>query len=150
MILSRESTSAVKIYKNFKETSVIKPGFSAEGIYGGALLGIKGSDFVAFHDWSGAVRRSVCLCPSAPPVRLSEEPPAIAPFHMVHRAAHVLRSVQQPPNRQCRIGYSVPIWQPLIGSLQRPPNRQCRIGYCSPIWQPLIGFGSGLQTSNAE
>lgn len=53
----RESTSKIRLFKNFKEKTnvVIKPTYSAEGIYGGALLGIRGSTFVNFYDWETGV-----------------------------------------------------------------------------------------------
>ena len=41
----------VKIYRNFKETASLKPGFNVEEIYGGALLGVRGTDFICFYDW---------------------------------------------------------------------------------------------------
>mmetsp|Transcript_44204 Transcript_44204/g.71965 ORF Transcript_44204/g.71965 Transcript_44204/m.71965 type:complete len:940 (-) Transcript_44204:165-2984(-) len=47
----RESTSRIKSFKNFKEKKIFKPTFAAEGIYGGALLGMKGADFICFYDW---------------------------------------------------------------------------------------------------
>jgi len=47
----RESTSKVKIFRNFKETTVIKPPASAEGLSGGALLGVRSSDTVCFFEW---------------------------------------------------------------------------------------------------
>uniref|UniRef100_A0A0D6QYI2 Coatomer subunit beta' n=1 Tax=Araucaria cunninghamii TaxID=56994 RepID=A0A0D6QYI2_ARACU len=49
----RESTSKIKIYsKTFQERKSIRPTFSAEGIYGGALLAIRSNDFVCFYDWA--------------------------------------------------------------------------------------------------
>jgi coatomer subunit beta' len=55
----RESTSRVKVFKNFKETHAFKPGVQAEGIYGGALLGVRSVDTVVFYDWDSdkVVRR---------------------------------------------------------------------------------------------
>ncbi|KAJ3286524.1 Coatomer subunit beta', partial [Blyttiomyces sp. JEL0837] len=49
----RESSSKVKLFKNFKEkTNVsIRTSYSAEGIFGGALLGIRSSSFLNFYDW---------------------------------------------------------------------------------------------------
>jgi Coatomer WD associated region len=44
----------VKVFKNFKEVAQVRPGFSIEAIYGGALLGIAGADFIAFYDWTTA------------------------------------------------------------------------------------------------
>jgi coatomer subunit beta' len=42
----------VKSFKNFKEVQTLKPGFSIEHIFGGALLGVAGADFVCFYDWA--------------------------------------------------------------------------------------------------
>ena len=47
----RESTSKVKVFKNFKEKQVVKLNFSAEGIFGGACLGIRSGNFLCFYDW---------------------------------------------------------------------------------------------------
>ena len=50
----RESSSKVRIFKSFKEhptASPIKTTFSAEGIYGGTLLGIRSNAFLNFYDW---------------------------------------------------------------------------------------------------
>mmetsp|Transcript_1711 Transcript_1711/g.2354 ORF Transcript_1711/g.2354 Transcript_1711/m.2354 type:complete len:969 (+) Transcript_1711:161-3067(+) len=58
----RESTSSVKIFKNFKETHSIRPATaSAEGMFGGHLLGVKGSDSaVLFYDFdSGEFIRKI-------------------------------------------------------------------------------------------
>lgn len=54
--LCRESTSSVKLFKNFKEASAIKTNFAAEAISGGSLLAVRSTDFVCFYDWgSGKV-----------------------------------------------------------------------------------------------
>lgn len=50
--MCRESASTVKVFKNFKESGVIKPGFSAEAMSGGALLSIRSSEFICFYDWN--------------------------------------------------------------------------------------------------
>jgi coatomer subunit beta' len=50
----REGSTQVKIFRNFKEVAQVRPGFSIEAIYGGALLGIAGADFIAFYDWTTA------------------------------------------------------------------------------------------------
>jgi len=58
----RESTSAVKIFKNFKESHAIRPATAAaEGLFGGHLMGVKGSDSaVLFYDWdSGQFIRKI-------------------------------------------------------------------------------------------
>lgn len=48
----RESSSAVKVYKNFKETSSLRLGYGAEGLHGGTLLAVRSADFVCFYDWA--------------------------------------------------------------------------------------------------
>jgi len=51
----RESISRVKTFRNFKEHRTLKPAVaSAEGICGGALLGVRGPDCVLFFDWDDA------------------------------------------------------------------------------------------------
>jgi coatomer subunit beta' len=48
----RESISRVRTFKNFKDHKQITlPISSAEGIFGGTCLGVKGSDCVVFYDW---------------------------------------------------------------------------------------------------
>ena len=48
----RESTSRIKTFKNFKEAISIRPmGMQAEGLHGGAMIGVRGSDCIAFHRW---------------------------------------------------------------------------------------------------
>eukprot|EP00591_Stephanopyxis_turris_P006839 CAMPEP_0195518382 /NCGR_PEP_ID=MMETSP0794_2-20130614/12763_1 /TAXON_ID=515487 /ORGANISM="Stephanopyxis turris, Strain CCMP 815" /LENGTH=947 /DNA_ID=CAMNT_0040647331 /DNA_START=62 /DNA_END=2905 /DNA_ORIENTATION=+ len=62
----RESISRVKIYKNFKEHKTIAPAVSsAEGLFGGNLLGVKGGDSaVLFYDWdTGDFVRKIDVCP---------------------------------------------------------------------------------------
>jgi len=61
---TRESSSKIKIFKNFKEYKQFRPDFAAEGIFGGALLAVKSSDFVDFYDWEACrtVRR-IDVCP---------------------------------------------------------------------------------------
>lgn len=56
----RESSSRIKLFKNFKEADVIRTPFAAEGIHGGSLLGVRGSDFVCFYDWfTGKIIRRI-------------------------------------------------------------------------------------------
>jgi coatomer subunit beta' len=57
----REGSTQVKIFKNFKEVAQVRPGFSIEAIYGGALLGIAGADFIAFYDWTTATVRIIIM-----------------------------------------------------------------------------------------
>lgn len=49
----RDSGANVKMFKNFKErqSGHLNIPFSATNIFGGTLLGVKGDEFVAFHDW---------------------------------------------------------------------------------------------------
>lgn len=48
----RESISRIKLFKNFKEIKSEKPRVcTAEGLYGGSVIGIRGSDCIAFYDW---------------------------------------------------------------------------------------------------
>jgi coatomer subunit beta' len=50
----KENSSKVKIFKNFKEKRTFKPVFGAEGIYGGALLGIRAANSLSFYDWDSS------------------------------------------------------------------------------------------------
>lgn len=62
----RESTSRVKIFKNFKESLAFQPATtSAEGLFGGACVGVKGADeAVLFYDWeSGVFIRKIDVAP---------------------------------------------------------------------------------------
>ena len=67
----RESGSSIKLFKNFRETSSIRTPFTIEGIHGGALLAVRGQDFVAFYDWGTAEVRGLkpgCTPTLPPPV----------------------------------------------------------------------------------
>lgn len=57
----RESTTSLRLYKNFKErTGVLNVPFSMEGLFGGQLVGVKGAGWVCFYDWdSGALVRRI-------------------------------------------------------------------------------------------
>jgi len=61
----RESIRSVKIFKNFTEHTVVRPAVaSTERIFGGALLGAKGSEAVLFYDFaSGEFIRKIDVCP---------------------------------------------------------------------------------------
>jgi coatomer subunit beta' len=62
----RESISRIQVFNNFKESATIRPAVaSAEGLYGGQLLGVKGGDSaVLFYDWdSGTFVRKIDVCP---------------------------------------------------------------------------------------
>lgn len=47
----RESATSVKIFKKLKEKGPIDVGFSADGLSGGALLGVKGQGGIGMFDW---------------------------------------------------------------------------------------------------
>ncbi|CCG82449.1 putative COPI vesicle coat beta' subunit [Taphrina deformans PYCC 5710] len=56
----RENATTIKVFKQFRERpGHIDTGFSSEGIFGGQLLGVKGSEWVSLYDWTtgGLVRR---------------------------------------------------------------------------------------------
>jgi len=57
----RESTTSIRLYKNFKERpGVLNIPFAMEGLYGGQLMGVKGQGWVCFYDWdSGALVRRI-------------------------------------------------------------------------------------------
>ena len=48
----RENPAAIKIFKNFKETRTFKPPFSADSIFGGALLGVRSGEVCFFFDFA--------------------------------------------------------------------------------------------------
>ncbi|KAF9355983.1 hypothetical protein BGX26_005876 [Mortierella sp. AD094] len=59
----RESTSKVKVFKNFKEKpNLIRLNYTAEGIFGGTLFGVKSASFLNLYDWDTGltVRRIDC------------------------------------------------------------------------------------------
>jgi len=48
----RETPNSIKTYKNFKESQTIVPATaSADGLFGGTAIGVKGSDGVLFYEW---------------------------------------------------------------------------------------------------
>ncbi|KAK4522321.1 hypothetical protein GAYE_HPESCF16G0201 [Galdieria yellowstonensis] len=48
-----ESNGRIRVFnKMFKEVKVLKPSYTVEHIFGGALLGVKGNDFICFYDWN--------------------------------------------------------------------------------------------------
>lgn len=47
----RESGTSVKIFRSFKERSVLNVGYSADGLSGGVLLGVKGQGGIGLFDW---------------------------------------------------------------------------------------------------
>lgn len=51
MYAVRESSSKIKIFKNFKEIRSFRPPMSAEAIFGGTLLGVNLRESVCLYDW---------------------------------------------------------------------------------------------------
>lgn len=51
MYAVRDSSNNIKIFHNFEEKASFKPGFQAEGMFGGPLLCVRGRDFSSFYDW---------------------------------------------------------------------------------------------------
>eukprot|EP00468_Gymnochlora_sp_CCMP2014_P011283 CAMPEP_0167764362 /NCGR_PEP_ID=MMETSP0110_2-20121227/13982_1 /TAXON_ID=629695 /ORGANISM="Gymnochlora sp., Strain CCMP2014" /LENGTH=997 /DNA_ID=CAMNT_0007651741 /DNA_START=35 /DNA_END=3028 /DNA_ORIENTATION=+ len=47
----RETTSKLKVFKNFKKHRDFRPRFTVEGIFGGTLLAARGAKHVDFYDW---------------------------------------------------------------------------------------------------
>jgi coatomer subunit beta' len=48
----RESPNSIKTFKNFKESQTIVPATaSADGLFGGTTIGVKGSDGILFYEW---------------------------------------------------------------------------------------------------
>jgi len=47
----RENVASIKVFKNFKEKKQFKPEMPAEGIFGGAMLGVRSINSLAFYDW---------------------------------------------------------------------------------------------------
>eukprot|EP00742_Colponemidia_sp_Colp-10_P004148 GILJ01004426.1.p1 GENE.GILJ01004426.1~~GILJ01004426.1.p1 ORF type:complete len:1009 (-),score=201.47 GILJ01004426.1:141-2768(-) len=63
---TRESTSKVKVFKDFKEHKSFKPSFAAEGIFGGELLSVRSDSFVCFYDWDDCrVIRRIDIAPKS-------------------------------------------------------------------------------------
>ena len=49
---TRDAPARIKLFRDFKERQTISLGYSADAIYGGAMLGVRsGQDFVFFYDW---------------------------------------------------------------------------------------------------
>nr|CAG4642317.1 EOG090X01FO [Evadne anonyx] len=47
----RENVASIKVFKNFKEKKQFKPEMPAEGIFGGAMLGVRSISSLAFYEW---------------------------------------------------------------------------------------------------
>jgi coatomer subunit beta' len=61
---TRESSSKIKVFKSFKQHKQFRPPFAAEGIFGGALLGVRSGEFIDFYDWAECrIVRRIDVCP---------------------------------------------------------------------------------------
>jgi coatomer subunit beta' len=40
------------VFKNFTEKLTLSIDYGMEGLHGGALVGVRGTDFVVFYDWA--------------------------------------------------------------------------------------------------
>jgi coatomer subunit beta' len=61
----RESTSKIKLFKAFKEKTTLKTTFSAEGVFGGAVLGVRSGTFLCLYDWAtGSMVRRIDVIPT--------------------------------------------------------------------------------------
>lgn len=75
MYAVRESATRVKVFKSFKERSGLLPhklSYTAEGIFGGGLLGVRSKNFLVFYDWETGVlvRRIDVECKDVSPSSL--------------------------------------------------------------------------------
>ena len=69
---STNTKSPIKVFRNFKERAGLIKGvnYASSGIWGGALLCVKGNGFVCFYDWeNGALVRRIevdaeSVCPA--------------------------------------------------------------------------------------
>ena len=61
----RESGGRVTLFKNFKETANVQVGtsFIPDGLFGGALVGVKGPGALVFFDWEGRLVRQIEVTP---------------------------------------------------------------------------------------
>lgn len=61
----RDSITRVKTFRNFKEQHTLRPPLAAsEGLFGGACLGVRGTDAVVFFDWDeGIMIRKIDVSP---------------------------------------------------------------------------------------
>jgi coatomer subunit beta' len=57
----RESSTSIRLFKNFKERSgILNFPFAMEGLFGGHLIGVRGQGLVCFYDWeTGALVRRI-------------------------------------------------------------------------------------------
>lgn len=49
---TRDSAGKITVFQDFKENFSFKPPFTADELFGGRLIGVRGSDFICFYDWT--------------------------------------------------------------------------------------------------
>lgn len=49
---TRDSNGKITIFQDFKESFSFKPPFTVDEMFGGRLVGVRGSDFICFYDWT--------------------------------------------------------------------------------------------------
>lgn len=60
----RESGGRIRVFSNFKESLAIKPPFTPEGLFGGVLIGVRGTGgALVFYDWEGRLVRRIEVTP---------------------------------------------------------------------------------------
>jgi coatomer subunit beta' len=56
----RESSTSVKLFRSFKPRNTLDVGFTADGLFGGNLLGVRGAGGIGLFDWqTGALVRRI-------------------------------------------------------------------------------------------
>ena len=82
----RESSTSVRIFRNFKEKGGgLDVGFQAEGLSGGVLLGVKGQGGIGLFDWeSGALVRRIEVEPKNVRPQTSDASNKTLIFHQVY------------------------------------------------------------------
>jgi hypothetical protein len=65
---TRDAPARIKLFRDFKERQTISLGYTADAIFGGAMLGVRsGQDFVFFYDWETGAFFSDLVDPVACP-----------------------------------------------------------------------------------
>ena len=60
-----QTTTRVRVFANFKELVTIATPFPVEKLFGGRMLGARGSNFVVFYAWqSGEVIKKIDVTPT--------------------------------------------------------------------------------------
>jgi hypothetical protein len=130
----RESTSKVKLFKNFKEKKAVKLNFAAEGVFGGALLGVRAGTFLCFYDWeNGALVRRVDV--AAKNVGVSAPPP----FRMLRKMG---RPIQR--ERDTGMGMGARVAPPCSLSSTSPLTYALPLSLSLSVTLPLSGGDTGL------